>query len=407
MRPVQLVLTMAFAIAVISVISWFGKSQKTQAVVEPPQQPTLIPGEETSADPGAPPSKKPTESLAELNAPLPLPPKGPYGKAVAVETAFDFGTLERGDTGSHTFKITNEGTGPLRLKHGATTCGQCTIGKVSPEFEDIPPGGTGMVQIDWKISAPVSRFRQSADIHTTDPDNRKLVFTIQGKVDTPIHMEPSDVWLVGELAENAPTTVEGFMYSILLDEVILDKAECSNPLVSVTWEPAPKEKLAEKSAKAGLILKATIAPGSPVGSFKETVKLHSPQRDGISLEFTLNGKRSGPIEIKGNGFYPDNNLVKLGEFDATKGAKSRLQVYVRNFEGDFVAEQIHPEASRAKVQFSTAGRAFGKSKIYDLIVEVPPGAPGTRIEKNAEPIMIKMNHPDAGELKMFVEYFAR
>jgi hypothetical protein len=125
------------------------------------------------------------------------------------------------------------------------------------------------------------------------------------------------------------------------------------------------------------------------------------------MEFTLNGKRSGPIEFKGRGFYPEKNVFNVGEFPAADGKKTKLQMYVRNFDGDLDIQQVESENHRVKVSAPSAPRTFGKSKIYDLEVEILPGPPVVRIERNPEPILLKLNHPMANEIKLYVDYYAK
>ena len=57
---------------------------------------------------------------------------------------------------------------------------------------DIPPGGTAEVEVNWTISASKSKFRQTADVFTTDPENKKLTFAIVGVIDIPC------IWPTGD-----------------------------------------------------------------------------------------------------------------------------------------------------------------------------------------------------------------
>jgi len=201
--------------------------------------------------------------------------------------------------------------------------------------------------------------------------------------------------------------VEGALYSLILDDVEIDRAECSNPLVSVTWEKATASDLAEKGGKSGAKIKVAVAPGSAIGPFRETVKLHTTARKGTEMEFTLIGKRSGPIEFKGRGFYPEKNVFNIGQFPAAEGKKAKLQMYVRNFDDELEVQQAEFENSRVKVSVSSPPKTFGKAKVYDLEVEVVPGPPVVRIERNPEPILLKLNHPMANEIKLYVDYHAK
>lgn len=387
MKPAHLLITIMLAIAALSVTAWLGKGRDPSVATT-----TTTPPIADKDDPAAP---------------LPLPEKGPFGKAVAAETTFDFGTIERGDKGTHTFIIKNEGQGPLKVKAGKTSCPQCTIGAVSPANEDIPPGGTAEVMIKWEIKAPASKFRQTASIYTNDPESSKLEFAITGVIDTPLHLAPSDTWAVGDLSETEPTVVEGLLFSQIFDDLVIDHFECPNPLVTVTWEKANALDLAEKSGKSGQRVKVSIAPGSAVGAFREMVKLHTTARNGLVSEFTLTGKRSGPLEFKGRNFLPGRNLIRLGEFPAAQGTKASLKLYVRHFDGDLVMTPSDDANPRVKVSIVGSPKTFGQAKVYDVDVEILPGPSEVHIEENAVPVVLKLNHPTANEVKMVVEYYAK
>ena len=383
MKPAHLLVTATFAVFALSVTVWLGRYEGKIPVVE----------------------TKAVEPTVDASA-LPIPKEGPFGKAVVSESSFDFGMLEQGAKGSHVFLIKNEGPGPLRVKTGKTSCGQCTFGRVSRE-DDIPPGETVDVEIKWEIKAPNTKFRQTAEVFTTDPEHPKLEFAILGRVDTTLHLVPEGVWDLSELSETESTTAEGVLYSNVVDQIEIDRVECSSPLVIVTWEPAPASVLAEKQAKSGLAVKVAVAPGTALGPMRETVKLHTKVRDGMAVDFSLTGNRPGPIEVKGRGWNAQHNIIMLGEFPAATGTRTKLSIYVRDLDGELEAEQVHADQNAARVRISSTGRAFGKSKVYDLEVEVPPGPTAVRRHKQAEPVLLKLNHPKVSEFKLYVDYFAR
>lgn len=385
MKPLHLLLTMTFAVAALSVTVWLGQYR----------------GKTTPTTPATPVAK------SEEEEGLKIPESGPYGKAGVDETAHDFGAVEKGSKGSHVFIIRNEGEGPLRIQQGKTSCGQCTFGKVVPENEDIPPGGTAEVQINWEIKSPSPSFRQTADVYTTDPDNKKLVFAIHGRVDTVLRLVPEGTWSIGELSDSQPTVIEGILYSAIEDNVTIDRVESSSPLVTVTWDPAPPEKLGDRRAKSGVRMKVTVAPGKTIGPFRENVKLFTSVRGGTEVEFGLVGNRPGPIEIKGRGYKSETSFASLGEFDATRGNSMKLLMYVRNMDDTLHAEQQATPDGHVRVQVSNTPRTFGNAKVYELEVSVPPGPPAMRRHKDAEPVVLKLNHPEITELKMMVDYHAR
>ncbi len=380
MKPAALLLTLLFAVTSLTVVVWLGRYQGKVVVATNP-------------------SDSPPNEVSEL----PIPESGPFGKATTSETSFNFGTVEVGATGSHIFVITNEGDGPLQVKSGRTSCGQCTFGKVSRE-DAIPPGETVEVEIKWTIKSYNPNFRQWAEVFTTDPDRKRIELAIEGNVERSLQMEPDSVWALGDMSQTGPTTVSGALYSKIFNEIVIDKAECANPLVNVTWEPASSEELAQHSVKSGLKITVTVAKGAPLGPFRETVRLHCPLKDGVDLEFQLTGYLSGPIEFKGRGWNSATNTVVLGEFPASKGTKIKVPLYVREMDGELVVEKIEQKHNSVKIQVPSTGRPIGKSKLYEVEIEVPPGPPLNRREAGPEEILFKLNHPGASEFKFYVSF---
>jgi hypothetical protein len=381
MKPATVLLTVIFAASALGVVVWVGRYRAKLPVVQ-----------------------SNTSTKVETSE-LPIPQEGPLGKAVIPETEFDFGKKELGSKGSHAFVIRNEGEGPLRVKTGKTSCSQCTVGRVSRE-DDIPPGESVEVEIRWEIKNPNPQFRQWAEVFTTDPARKRIELVVQGQVERPFYLVPESVWTVGDLSPDQPTTVKGVLYSPLLDAINFDKAECTNPLVSVEWEPIPPEALEEKRAKVGVSIKVTVAPGSPLGPFREAVKIYTTEKPDAPIEFQLTGQRPGSIELKGRGWNPESNTLVLGEFPASQGSKAKLLMYVRDLDDELVLQAIEQKHNSVKFQMPAIGRAIGKSKVYDIEIEVPPGPPVNHRGPNAEEIRLKLNHPGAAALKLFVSYHA-
>lgn len=376
MKPIQLVLLVTLAVAALGLAAWMGRS----------------------------PVKSGAGKAAPLVVPdLPLPAKGPFGKAGIKDVEFKFGTAEVGSKGSHAFIIKNEGEGPLRLKTGKTSCGQCTVAKQLPK-DTLAPGESVEVEVSWEIKSSNEMFRQWAEVFTTDPDRRRIELVVEGRIERSLNLVPDGEWALGALSETAPTTVRGTVFSNMVDEIVITEVECKNPLVSVKWEPSAKRDPEAKEPKASVDVEVTVAAGAPLGLFHEVVKLHTSVKNGATVEFSLRGQRSGPIEMKGPGWNSETNTVVLGEFPAAKGAKARLFLYVRDMEGELEVKEIIHEHDEVQIRPSTTGKPVGKSKVYEIEVEVPPGDPVYRRGKEAEAVELKLNHPAVGAFKMFVSY---
>ena len=192
----------------------------------------------------------------------------------------------------------------------------------------------------------------------------------------------------------------------MVDEIVVERTECSNPLVTITIEPVPPAALIEKNARSGVSVKAVVAPGAAVGPFRETVKLYTNVRDGLGVEFTLSGQRAGPLTLAGVGWVSQSNVLTLPEVSASQGMKAKLRMYVRDFDGELEAHQVDPEKTRTQARVTSTGKDFGKSKVYDVEVgDPPPGEPAMHRTRDAELIVMKLNHPSMSEFKMYVDYF--
>src|SRR5688572_22921904 len=78
-------------------------------------------------------------------------------QAVTDETEFDFGVMDPLTMGSHVFVIRNAGDAPLRLQAGPTSC-KCTLSNVAQN--EIPPGGSGEVRLEWNSGRKLPHFQQ-------------------------------------------------------------------------------------------------------------------------------------------------------------------------------------------------------------------------------------------------------
>ena len=51
-------------------------------------------------------------------------------------------------------------------------------------------------------------------------------------------------------------------------------------------------------------------------------------------------------------------------------------------------------------------KSIGKSKSYQVEVEIPPGSPAKHRNEDAEVLNLKFNHPGAPDFKLVVDYHA-
>lgn len=98
----------------------------------------------------------------------------------AQETSFDFGNIKEADGKvSHTFKIDNNGDGPLVITRVIASCG-CT----TPEWtrEPIAPGKSGNVKITYNPANRPGAFIKTISIYSNGKKG-SFILTIKGKVE--------------------------------------------------------------------------------------------------------------------------------------------------------------------------------------------------------------------------------
>ncbi|MEM9645263.1 MAG: DUF1573 domain-containing protein, partial [Planctomycetota bacterium] len=138
-------------------------------------------------------------------------------------TSFDFGVMKMGEKGEHTFTIRNDGDEDLGLTVGASTC-KCTLGSL--ESNRLAPGESTKVKLEWTVSTTKSRFRQTAEIRTTDPRNLAVQLRISGDVVRELKMVP-DVMNFGDVAAGEEIKAESVVYSFMPERIRVDSVTFS------------------------------------------------------------------------------------------------------------------------------------------------------------------------------------
>jgi hypothetical protein len=381
MKPNAVFLSAVFGVIALVTIIWIGRYPVS------------------SSDEGSP--KKPEEIGP------PISRTGPYPKAVADSTTHDFGVMLVKEKGSHKFTIRNEGEAPLVLmaRKEDATC-QCTIGELGTN-DAVPPGGSVDVTLSWEIKVLMPQFRQSASIRTNDPKNRIIKFEVTGKVEDALNLVPPNEWDIGEVLESEPTLATGSLQSAVIEHFTIDKFQCTNPLVNVTWEPLTPEQLENRQVKSGYVVRVEVAPGSPIGPFAEEIKLFTSVELLPELKFRIRGHRPGPIEFFGPGYRGDANYLMLGEFNAKKGKEVTLTAFVRDMKEELQLLKAEQKFNSLELDFRRApGAEDSPVQRYLLTVRVPPGALQDRQRGNAERLDLFFNHPRAERVRITVDFLA-
>lgn len=391
---------------------------------------------------------------------IPVPPKhGPFAKAVVTgEPLFDFGVMEQGQKGEHQFLIRNEGEAPLQLvaRMDDHSC-QCTVGSLGKN--GLKPGEETTVTLKWEIKSPATQFQHHARVRTDDPNNATITFRVRGMVGNRLVLKPGTDIPVGTLNEGRTTDRTLSLYSEIVDAFKIEKIESSSPLVTVepqaisaeelgnvTKDPqaeqrrkeeaSMKEKLARSKtassptdpdthaghdhseddgfsgktleARSGYSLKVLFQPSFPVGTFRESITIHTDLESQQPVTVSFSGNRAGSLQVivTGNaGWSPSEGVLVLRRFPAAEGKKAKALVFMSKFDQELevIGDEVDPPTLKYTFKKNPNFKAAGREQ-YDLEVEVPPGKPMSYTDLNRGKLLLKTNHPEMKALKFGLDF---
>lgn len=398
---------------------------------------------------------------------IPEPSKsGPFPKATVVgSSTYNFGTMEHGQSGEHTFTIKNEGEAPLKMvaRKEDHSC-QCTLGTLAKE--GLEPGEETTVKLNWEIKNPSPMFQHWAKIRTNDPKNQEITFHVRGTVGHRLVIRPNNDITLGTLSEGKPTERTVMVHSEIFDSFKITKIETSSPNITGAARALTPEELrvatqhtnmeqmmvaTEKAAdpskgktdpgtgkaapdqhehpdhpghshadgkeapappklvvKSGYEIKFVIEPKFPVGLFRETATIHTDGEKTTPITVTLQGNRSGPIQFlatTGFGWSPEQSLLNLGRFPANQGKKIRLLVFVNKLDEEFKITEAKFDPPVIKHEFVKDTKFQGKGREkFDLFLEIPPSDSLLSFTGDKlGSIVLQTNHPEAATIKWALE----
>ncbi len=336
---------------------------------------------------------------------------------------YDFGSMERRGTRSHTFVIRNDGTRPLSLKKGETTC-KCTFSSLGQGV--IAPGESVEIRLDWtaKEVGPTLEFNQSAEIYTNDPTNRSVRLVVRGQIVQSVLPKP-EVMTINNISSGEEYTATTGLYCYrdtadrleVLDFELLGATPLD--LVEVRFEPMSAEQVAkEPRATSGQVMHVKLKPGMKAGLFSQAIRVKTNLPDAPRVDVFLNGEVVQDITIFGRGFRAsegDNpeffGVLNLGSIASETGLEHTVIMVVKGaFRDDvsFSVESVLP-AGVLDVELGPA-TVVGKGKTvhHKLLLTVKPGqAVGEFIggkRGNALKLVVKTTHPNTPEISISVVF---
>lgn len=390
----------------------------------------------------------------------PVPPKsGPFAKFVVVgEPSYDFGVMEHLQTGTHEFKVRNDGKVPLKMVAlpKDQTC-SCTLGSLGKD--GLKPGEETSVKLSWTIKSPNPVFQHSAKIRTDDPENLVTTFYVRGFVGNRLVLKPSNEVAVGALHEKEPTERKMILFSEVVEAFEVTKFDASNPLIVAKANPLTVEEInlaikdpneaksraamlqmAEEAKKhvppggilsipepaqqqppgdltgkspepkCGYELHITFHPGFPIGKMRESMLIHTNIPNSAPVHVSFTGSRSGPVQILGTAgilWSPEESVVRLGRFPAKAGKKAKLVVLIKKSEQELEITEAKLDPPLLKYEFRK-DESFNAPVLnkYELVLEVPAGGSPLSLGggQRTGTVVLQTNHPEAKTIRFDLEF---
>lgn len=370
---------------------------------------TIWLGESATSKPAnTEPVKKVSSSFDNDKDAPPLDEDEHRPKAVAEETLFEFGVMEVGETAQHTFLIKNEGEDTLVIAKGASTC-KCTVSEL-PNNE-IPPGESAEVHLEWSPKEMSDLFSQTARIWTNDPDHRAIDFRVEGEVTSLIEMVPGTDLDAGNVHEESGATTNLYVYSPLTDQVSEPEVVYTGDWLTFTTERISEEELSKGRGRIGYRIEIQVPPTVPVGVHKEffNVKLKADGKD-LLFEITFRFTRRGPVTIiplPGTVYLDSYRVVDFQRFDAAKGKKQAVTIVLddppNGEEIQLSAGEVENPNLKIGIEPNTQ-LALHKRQAFNVSFEFPPGLPPLDYSRrSALKVPIKTTHPIVKEILFRLE----
>ncbi len=327
---------------------------------------------------------------------------------------YDFGSMERGVTRSHTFLIKNTGTKPLEILLQRTTC-KCTLSTIGKQ--KLAPGEVTEVTLEWStkdVPRNQTTFSQLAEIETNDPDRPILELRVRGEITEKYRLYPPQLE-----ARELPGTEENrlpvrlFHYGDGAVRVVGSRFEPERygKYFSVESEPLSPDALkAMKGATGGLLLHVVIRPGLPVGPVVGTLFLDleaGGQKQTVDIPLRLNIV-SDIVLAGGPNFDRYRTMLDMRKVSAAEGKTETIFAFVKGphrQDTKLSVKSVDPadvlEVTIGEPQTLPSGRSIK----YTIHFRVPPGAPRTertgRGSKLAK-VVLSSTHPTTKEIRIYV-----
>lgn len=345
------------------------------------------------------------EAIADPKKPALRDSQGPEPRVRVNSTEHDFGIMDPNSTGQYAFEIYNIGAGPLKLKLGPTTC-KCTLSGLSKDV--VLPGEKAEVRLEWNTGRKQLVFEQSAVVLTNDPLNREVELSVTGKVRMAIAADRTDIHLP-TVEPDRGAKFETLLYSQLWDDFTV--VGLQTLLKDVSWQVESLDPAGFQKFDARSVKKLSVQFPAPVnqGRFSDPlrIEIRPPSATDDDPPHLVDLPVAGGVLRRLAVYGPavdSTGLVDLGTARAGAGKKVKLVVKVRDSQTDLGSPkvEVYPDELRAELVPHSGEQGSG---LYDLTIEVPPGAPACQyLTSPLGRVAIVTDHPRIGTVELKVSF---
>ena len=261
---------------------------------------------------------------------------------------FDFGTVKKGETVTHSFTIPNRGATELRIASIDLSAPGMTARATQPV---IAPHREETIAIEWETDSVSRKVRGTATVHFDDPKQPPVELALTGTVVPPIDAFP----------------IPGFFIALFRDERVQKSIRVVNNqdhpvLFEVIGPASPSFTTSLKTLTDGKAyeLSVEIPSGLPPGHRSESIQLRTDDPQYPLVQIPVN------LFVK-NDVFANPEAVDFGELDRARLAASPEQleavsqkIFVEARKGTFAIEDVRSDLPmlRASVSPRRASKRF-------------------------------------------------
>jgi len=203
-------------------------------------------------------------------------------KMVLEDPIKDFGTVVKGEVLNYTFSVRNTGAADLIISDARPSCG-CTIAQFD---KVIKPGEIGKINAKLETKDFKGPINKTITVVSNDLENPNAKLFLKANVKAVVDILPDGNLRFTKLKRESfkvqrllVTEEGGFDFKVV-------KTESSQPWITVTAAPAPKENMMANYPNAQYEITAAIGPEAPVGMANETavITTNSPKMPVLKIK---------------------------------------------------------------------------------------------------------------------------